>query len=66
MSVNSIKSFRDQGLNAVPNEGIDLKQLELDVEEILSRKKVSVFFLFCFVWCTLYVPPPIHLDAYIF
>ena len=45
MSVNSIKSFRDQGLSAVPNEGIDLKQLELDVEEILSRKKVSVFFM---------------------
>ena len=64
MSINSIKSFRDQGLNAVPNEGIDLKQLELDVEEILSRKKVSVFF--CFVWWTLYVSPPIHLDAYIF
>ncbi len=49
-SVNSIESFRDQGFNMGPREGTDLKQLELDIEEILSRKKVCDFSVFVLAW----------------
>jgi hypothetical protein len=36
--------FRGQGVDVGPrSEGMDLNQMELDIEEILSRKKVCDF-----------------------
>ena len=40
-NVSKSESSREQGFDMAPSEGTDLNQLELDIEEILSRKKLA-------------------------